>query len=372
MDIEFLENSLDTVLERFQVKGKRVVTEQLKNGHINCTFRVTVELDEDNDYKVFVIQAINTYVFKNPLLVMGNIGAVTNHIKNKYEKMGENSYRKVLDFLYTADGDNYYADDKGHFWRAYVFVEDSLSYDISDDPKVLYNTGLAFGKFQQMLSDFPAEQLGITIPDFHNTPKRMNDFFDAVEKDEMGRCKDIAEEIEFFASRRDMLCRLQNLLEEGKLPLRVTHNDTKCNNVLVDDHTGEPLCVIDLDTIMPGLSVFDFGDAVRFACSTAAEDETDLSKVSLNLNLYESFTEGFIGELKGFFGETELENMAWGALIITIELASRFLKDHIEGDKYFRIHHENHNLERARNQIALAKDMEKKFDKMCEIVKKYS
>lgn len=371
MDTELLEKSLDTVLKKFMVNGKRVVTEQLKNGHINCTFRITVE-NENNDFKVYVVQAINTYVFKNPFLVMDNIGAVTDHIKKKYSDCGQSSYRKVLDFLRTSDGKNYYSDDMGNFWRAYPFVHDSASYDLSNDPKVIYNTGLAFGKFQQLLADFPAEELGITIPDFHNTPKRMDDFFAAVEADPLGRCKDIAEEIEFFRSRRETACRLQRLLEEGKLPLRVTHNDTKCNNVLIDDETGEPLCVIDLDTIMPGLSVFDFGDAVRFACNTAAEDETDLSKVGLDLEMYDHFTHGFIGELKGFFGSVELENMAWGALIISIELASRFLKDHIEGDKYFRIHHENHNLERARNQIALAKDMEKKFDKMCEIVKKYS
>jgi len=371
MDTELLEKSLDAVLGKFMVNGKRVVTEQLKNGHINCTFRITVE-DDDNSFKVYVVQAINTYVFKNPTQVMENIGAVTKHIKKKYDDYGISSYRKVLDFLTTADGKNYYSDDSGNFWRAYTFVHDSASYDISDDPKIIYNAGLAFGKFQQLLSDFPAHELRITIPDFHNTPKRMDDFFDAVEKDPLGRCKDIQEEIEFFRQHRATACRLQKLLDEGKLPLRVTHNDTKCNNVLVDDTTGEPLCVIDLDTIMPGLSVLDFGDAVRFACNTAAEDEKDLSKVSLNMELYENFTKGFIGELKGFFGEVELENMAWGALIISIELASRFLKDHIEGDKYFRIHHENHNLERARNQIALAKDMEKKFDQMCSIVKKYS
>ncbi len=371
MDIEYLERKLDTVLSEFRVNGKRVVTEQIKNGHINCTFRVTVE-DDNHDFKVYVVQAINTFVFKNPISIMENIDAVTAHIKKKYEASNESCDRKVLDFLHTSDGKNYYYDDRNNFWRAYVFVCDSATYDLSDDPQIIYNTGLGFGTFQKLLSDFPADKLKITIPDFHNTKKRMDDFFEAVEQDPLGRCKDVEREIEFFRQHREIACRLQNLLEEGKLPLRVTHNDTKCNNVLMDDTTGEALCVIDLDTIMPGLSVFDFGDAVRFACNTAAEDETDLSKVKLNISLYEQFTRGFIEPLKGFFGETELENMAWGAFIITIELASRFLKDHIEGDQYFRIHHENHNLERARNQIALAMDMEKKLDQMCEIVKKYS
>lgn len=371
MDIEYLESTLDTVLSEFRVNGKRVVTEQIKNGHINCTFRVTVENDCHN-FIVYVVQAINTYVFQNPVLIMENIDAVTAHIKNKYISNGLSAERKVLDFLHTSDGKNYYYDDRGNFWRAYVFVCDSATYDLSNDPQIIYNTGVGFGTFQKLLSDFPADKLGITIPDFHNTRKRMDDFFETVDNDPLGRCKDVREEIDFFEQHRETACRLQNLLDEGKLPLRVTHNDTKCNNVLMDDKTGEALCVIDLDTIMPGLSVFDFGDAVRFACNTAAEDETDLSKVTLNISLYEEFTRGFIEPLKGFFGEVELENMAWGALIITIELASRFLKDHIEGDKYFRIHHANHNLERARNQIALAKDMEKKFDRMCEIVKKYS
>ena len=371
MDLEYLEKELDTVLNKFLIDGNRVVTEQLKNGHINCTFKVAVE-HNDGTYGIYIAQAINTYVFKNPVLIMENIDAVTAHIKQKYEEMGKSSYRMVLDFLHTDKGLNYYFDSQGNFWRVYVFVPDSATYDNSSDPLILYNAGLGFGRFQKFLADFPMEKVGVTIPDFHNTRKRMDDFFEAVEKDELGRCKDVQEEIEFFRSHREIACRLQDMLDRGELPLRVTHNDTKCNNVLIDDSTGDVLCVIDLDTIMPGLSVFDFGDAIRFAANTAAEDETDLSKVSLDLELYESFCKGFIGELKGFFDNVELENMAWGALIISIELASRFLKDHIEGDKYFRIHHPNHNLERARNQIALAKDMEKKFDKMCAIVKKYS
>lgn len=371
MSMEFTENQLAEVLKKFCVKGSIVVTEQLKAGHINGTYKVAVE-HEYGEYKVYVAQAINTYVFNNPVQIMKNIDAVTAHIKKKYEELGESSDRRVLDFLHTEEGKNYYYDSDGNFWRVYVFVSDSTTFNIFDDPKVIYNAGVGFGRFQKLLADFPIEKIGVTIPDFHNTRKRMDDFFDAVEKDEMGRCKDIQEEIEFLRTRRKTACRLQDMLENGELPLRVTHNDTKCNNVLIDNTTGEAICVIDLDTMMPGLSVFDFGDAVRFATNTAAEDETDISKVSVNIELYEQFCRGFIGELKGFFDSVEIENMAWGALIITIELASRFLKDHIEGDKYFRIHHPNHNLERARNQIALAKDMEKKFDKMCEIVRKYS
>jgi hypothetical protein len=240
-----------------------------------------------------------------------------------------------------------------------------------EDSKILRSAGYAFGRFQHLLSDFPMDRLYYTIPDFHNTRKRLKDLFDITAKDPLERTRECQQEIRFFERYREIATKLDDMLEKGEMPLRVTHNDTKYNNILMDRDTCEPLCVIDLDTVMPGLAVHDFGDAIRFAANTAAEDETDLSRVRLNMENYEEFARGFIKASKGFLTDNEIGNMALGAIVITIELASRFLADHIGGDKYFRIHREGHNLQRARCQIKLAEDMLSKYDDMCKIVEKY-
>lgn len=233
---------------------------------------------------------------------------------------------------------------------------------------MLYNAGLSFGLFQKRLSAFPVEQLTETIPDFHNTPKRLDALFEVVKSDPYKKAHLVKDEIEFFASHREQAGKIVRLQQEGRIPVRVTHNDTKYNNILIDDKTYEAVCVIDLDTVMPGISCYDFGDAIRFAASTAAEDETDLSKVSLNMEYFKAFTEGFIGGADGFFTETEINNMALGAINITIELAARFLMDYLCGDLYFKTTREGQNLDRARNQIKLVCDMEQKYKEMCSIV----
>jgi hypothetical protein len=315
---------------------------------------------------VYIFQKINDYVFKEPIKVMRNIKEITIHLQSKKT----DTDCDIIAFLDNKDGKNYtlYNDS---FWRVCRFVDNSVTYETAEDLKVLRSAGYAFGRFQYLLSDFPMNRLFDTIPDFHNTNKRLKDFFDIVALDPIGRVKEVEADIRFFEKYSSVASKLIDMQGKGELPLRVTHNDTKYNNILMDIDTCEPLCVIDLDTCMPGLTMYDFGDAIRFAANDAVEDEIDLSIVGLNMEKYEQFTNGFVSASKDFLTENELDNMALGAIVITIELASRFLADHLNGDKYFRIHRQNHNLERARCQIKLAEDMLAKYDEMCSIVRKY-
>ena len=302
---------------------------------------------------------------------MENICAVTEFLHQKIAAAGGDTARETLTVIPAVDGKSFFVDDDGDYWRVYDYICGASTYDTVQNEQHLYNAGYAFGRFQTMLADFPIEKLHETIPDFHNTKKRLKDFFEAVERDECGRAASVQKEIDFFRKRVDEASYLIDLQEKGILPTRVTHNDTKYNNIMIDDATGEALCVIDLDTVMPGLSAYDYGDAIRFAASSAAEDETDLSKVGLDMKLFELFTGGFVSAVTGFLTDTELAVLPWGARIITLELASRFLADHLNGDKYFKIHRENHNLDRARSQMALVEDMEKHFGEMEAICRKY-
>jgi len=357
------------IVAEFAVEGKLIEAKPIVQGHINDTYRLTFETETGKEQ--YTLQAINQYVFKNPELVMENICAVTEFLRKKIEAAGGDPDRETLTVVPTKAGKSYLIDENGDYWRVYHFIDGASSYDTVQNAQHLYNAGFAFGRFQNQLADFPIETLHDTIPNFHNTKKRLQDFFAAVERNESGRAAECAEEIAFFRARENDAAFLLNLQESGELPTRVTHNDTKYNNILIDDTTGEALCVIDLDTVMPGLSAYDYGDAIRFAASTAAEDETDLSKVTIDMELYELFTGGFVSAAKGLLSERELELLPWGARIITLELASRFLADHLDGDKYFKIHRENHNLERAKCQMKLVEEMEKHFDEMMAICKKY-
>lgn len=360
-----MEKTLNDVSEYYNLPGSMVDFNQCTNGHINETYRVTYIIDK-NTFDEYIFQKINDYVFKEPIKLMRNIKEITLHLKGKIS----DSDCDVISFFDNKEGKNYTLFE-GSYWRICRFIKNSVSYETAEDSKVLYSAGYAFGHFQYMLSDFPMDKLYDTIPDFHNTKKRLNDFFDIVALDPIGRAKDVEADISFFEEYRSIASKLGDMIENGELPLRVTHNDTKYNNILMDAITREPLCVIDLDTVMPGLTMYDFGDAIRFAANTAMEDETDLSTVGLNMENYEEFTKGFISASKEFLTKNELDNMALGAITITIELASRFLGDHISGDKYFRIHKENHNLHRARCQIKLAEDMLERYDEMCRIVQKH-
>lgn len=348
---------LISVGEAFRLKGTYDRYEFITHGNINTTYRVFYRSPD----KSYIFQKVNTYVFRQPENIMQNIDLVTEHIR------GKDKTAPSLHFHHTADGKNYLFGEDGKFWRVSNDI-DSITYQGSSDPEVLRQAGRAFGEFQLKLSDFDASLLHETIPDFHNTKKRLEGFFKNVEKDEFGRVAEVKDEIEFIRSHRELASRLTEMYETGKIPARVTHNDTKINNVLFDKESGAPLTVIDLDTVMPGLASHDFGDAVRFAANTAAEDEKDLSRVSLDLELYRSFAEGFISAAAPVLTDAELDTMALGAVTIAIELGMRFLDDYITGDKYFTTRYEGHNLVRTRCQLTLAADMEKKLDTMNSIV----
>ncbi len=365
MDIGTIQ-TLKEVSDHYDLPGSLRAFTQCVNGHINDTYRVLLRIDHTTE-KEYIFQRINDYVFKEPVKVMRNIKEISLHTA---PKISEDDC-SIISFFDNKDGKNYTIVN-GDYWRVCYYVKNSVAFDYVDDSRILYSAGYAFGKFQQLLADLPMEKLYVTIPDFHNTKKRLEAFFEMVSLDPLSRAGNIKPEIEFFEKHMELASTLVNLLEKGELPLRVTHNDTKYNNILMDKDTLKPLCVIDLDTVMPGLAAYDFGDAVRFAANTAVEDEPDLSKVSLDMRHYEEFTRGFMTACKGFLTQKEIDTMALGAVVITIELASRFLGDYLNGDKYFRIHRPDHNLDRARCQIRLAEDMMNKYDAMHEMVLKYA
>ncbi len=363
----------EKVVNSFDIPGRFTGYHEIPSGNINRTYEVSFEVAEDGGVRVdkYVFQRINTFVFKNPREVMSNILNVTEHIKTKLLATEGSFDRRVLSFLTTAEGLPYVESKENGFWRAYKFVDNARAYDLITKPYYFYEAGKAFGQFQGQLADFPATTLYETIPDFHNTAKRLEDFCAIVEKDVCGRCAEVQEEIDFILQRKNEAGTLVQLLESGEIPYRVTHNDTKINNILFDEQTDRALCVIDLDTVMPGASVYDFGDAVRSGASTAAEDEEDLRKVSFDLELFRQFTKGFIEGTGGLLTNREIELLPLGAKILTLELASRFLADYLDGDRYFKTTKPRHNLIRARTQIALVADIEKKFETMQAIVAKY-
>ena len=332
----------------------------ITNGHINQTYYVMIENTP------YVFQRVNTHVFKEPVKVMNNIMMIDNFIKNNNKK----SACKIINFLVNYAYKNYTETEDGEFWRICIFEEDTVTFEVVENPAILRSSGYAFGDFLNVISDFPADKLNITIPDFHNTRKRLHDFFKIVEADENNRAKDVKDEIKTFEKYHDFCCKLTDMTDTGELPLRPVHNDTKYNNILLNKKTLKPVCVLDLDTIMPGLVAHDFGDAIRFAANRAAEDETDLSKVYLDMGYFKEFTKGFTDAIGQSMTDKEIETLALGAPTIAFELASRFLADHIDGDKYFAIHRENHNLDRARCQLKLATDMMDNLDMMCEFVQK--
>ena len=355
------EYDFETVGRVFRLKGRPVAAEKMPSGNINKTYKVTY-LQDNGTLKPYLFQKVNTFVFSRPKDVMENIDRITTHI---YKKRGGVN---ALHFHHTAEGKNYYEEpDTDYFWRVRNYFH-SITFDVCNDLNTLYQAGVAFGKFQQDLSDFDANVLHETIKDFHNTKKRLKKLFADAKADEYRRVHEAREELAYIQSVADKACTLTTLLQKGELPLRVTHNDTKINNVLFDVDGVEPLTVIDLDTVMPGLVAYDFGDAIRFSANTAAEDEQDISLISLDLEQFRAFTEGFLPCVKDQLTENEVQTLAAGAFCMTVELASRFLDDYLTGDKYFKILYPEHNLVRTRAQIALAKDMEKKMEKMQRIV----
>ena len=359
--------SIENVVATFEVEGKVKEYVPFGNGHINDTRLVTM----DNGVQ-YVLQRINKNVFKRPDLLMENYVGVTKFIRKKIEEMGGDPLREVLNAIPTKEGKPYHLDEEGQYWRLLVYVTDSIGYDKVERPEQFYDSAVSFGDFQYMLRDYPAETLHETIVNFHNTPDRYRQLMEAIENNAAGRLSEVTAEVEFAKARKEFAATLENAHKEGRLPLRVTHNDTKLNNILFDTNNGQALCVIDLDTIMPGYSVNDFGDSIRFGATTALEDETDLSKVNFDISLYELYVKGFVEGAKGGLTEGELEMLPIGAIMMTFECGMRFLADYLNGDTYFRIHRPSHNLDRCRNQFKLVADMESQLDQMRAIVKKYA
>ena len=332
------------------------------NGHINDTY--LVEVLEGGAVRKLTLQRINHEVFRNPEQLMENITKVTDWLKRRIAEEGGDPKRETLNVVYTLDGKSYYKDGDGNYFRMYDYIGNTVSYEMVRSPRDFYESAVAFGHFQYMLADFPAAELHETIPDFHNTKKRFERFCQVVKEDRMGRAAEAAAEIRFVMERAALAEELGNL----GLPLRVTHNDTKLNNVLLDPESGRAVCVVDLDTVMPGLAVNDFGDSIRFGASTGAEDETDLDKVECSMELFRVYTEGFLEGCGGRLTPEELAALPLGAKTMTFECGMRFLTDYLEGDVYFKIHRKGHNLDRCRTQFRLVWDMERKWEEMCRIV----
>lgn len=358
---------INEIIDAFLLKGRLVYYDALKSGNINDTYSIVT--DYCGSPRQYLVQRLNHNVFRNPNEVAENILAVTKHIEDKlFHNRVRDIRRKVIKLYVRPEGDYYYITDDGDYWRVMSYVVNSETHDSASTPMLLRSVGDAFGEFQMYLSDFDAESLNVTIPDFHNTEKRYEDMQKAAEEDKLGRLVNVKAEYDYLMSMRSYASFFRERYERGEIPLRVTHNDTKCNNVMFDASSSEHLAVIDLDTVMPGFVAHDFGDAVRFAANTAAEDEEDTSKVSFDLAKYEAFAKGFIPEVRDALTEVEVNTLALGALTMTVELATRFLDDYITGDNYFKTRYPGHNLVRAKSQIALARDIQRKFGKMQKIV----
>ena len=366
MMITYTQEELSSIVHAFAFPGTITDWTPHGNGHINDTF--LVRSTENGVLRKSILQRMNRTVFHNPTELMQNIAQVTSFLRKKITAAGGDPFRETLNLIPTTDDAWFFVDERGEFWRAFLFISDASCYDAVTDPKLFYETGNAFGRFQQMLSDFPSASLFETIPDFHNTPLRYQALLQAVQADPKGRLKNVSDEMAFFLDHADDYGVAERMKASGELPLRVTHNDTKLNNIMIDDKTGEGICVIDLDTIMPGLSIFDFGDSIRTGANDCAEDEPDQSKVHFDLHLYEVFAKGYLSTAGASMSMAEKKSLAWGARLMTLECGIRFLTDYLEGDHYFHIARPDHNLDRARTQFTLVRQMEEVFDQMLEIV----
>lgn len=360
-----MEFDFKNIANSFKIEGDYVSANPYGEGHINSTFLLITTSGK------YILQKINASVFSSPEDVMENVVLVTEHLKNKIALNGGDVDRESLSVIHTNDGKPYLLTETGEYYRMYIFIDNAISYQVVEKPEDFYNAATSFGKFQNMLSDFEANKLNETIKNFHNTVSRYKDFEQAVADNKSGKADSVKDEIEFALARKKYAPLIVDGIAKGTIPLRVTHNDTKLNNVMIDNVTGKGVCVIDLDTVMPGSLLYDFGDSIRFGTNPASEDEKDLSKVYCDLNLFEKYVDGFLSELGSRITKEELELLPMSAIIMTLECGIRFLGDHLNGDVYFRIHRENHNLDRARTQFKMVADMEQKLDEMKAIVAKY-
>lgn len=362
-------NRISEVVSHYVNGAVLVSVEPYGNGHINDTYKIVMR--REGKEELYLLQRMNKNVFRQPWYLMENMIGVTDFLRTKVEKSGGDVSREVMSVYRTREGSPWYYDDDDEYWRLVTFIVDSMSYDMVENPEQFYMSAVAFGNFQKLLSDYPAYMLRETIPNFHNTPVRYDNLMKAKERDAVGRVKTVKDELEFAEARKDFTELFEREREAGRLPLRVTHNDTKLNNILFDTNTKKPICVVDLDTIMPGYSINDFGDSIRFGASSAPEDESDLDKVEMSLELFELYVKGFLEGTGGALTEIEISLMPAAAKMMTFECGMRFLTDYLDGDVYFKTKYPEHNLDRARNQFKLVRDMEVKMDKMQEIVNKY-
>lgn len=371
---DYVLDEIKDIVEQFDIEGSIIDVKCKNNGNINKTYMATYKMNSGEE-KHFIFQKINTTVFKEPYKLMKNIENITNWIEKKAKFSGDSKHpclkviptrkRKPLAVILDENGEKQY-------YRAYNCIENSISYDVSKDKNVVYNTGKAFGYFQKMLIDYPINTLEETIADFHNTPKRYENFLKDIELDVCDRVDDVSRELIFAIKNSSCASIITNLMDKGRIPTRVTHNDTKVNNVMMDKNTGEYLTVIDLDTVMLGSSLYDYGDGIRSAASNSLEDESDLDKVFLNTELFESYTDGYLSEMAEYLTEDEVCNMGEAIAVITFELGLRFLNDYINGDTYFKTNYDKHNLIRARNQFKLLSDIKNKMNYINEYtLKKY-
>lgn len=360
------ELNFESILEHFYVEGKVVDCVRYGEGHINDTFKATMDVEGKELH--YILQRINNRLFTDVGKLMHNIELVTDFCRKSVMARGGDPMRGCLTLIRTKDGKAYYSDGKDYF-RVYVFIENATTYQSVREPRDFYESAVAFGNFANLLAGFDASQLYEVLPDFHNTKVRYANFLRAVEKDECGRKAETEKEIEWVMSHKDLCGKIVDEIAAGEIPLRVTHNDTKLNNVMLDDATGKGIAVIDLDTVMPGSLCYDFGDSIRFGCNAAAEDEPDLSKVHFRMDLYETYLEGYLSAVGESITEAERELLPWGAVLMTYECGMRFLTDYLEGDVYFKTHREKQNLDRAHTQFKLVDDMLSVFDKMLAAAK---
>ena len=354
------------LLSNFQVDGKLLSIERFSTGHINETY--LSHFETSGGTASFIHQRINHFVFKEPEKVMANIERVTRHARRKLIDTGGDPDRGTLNIVPTLSGGSFCKDESGNYWRTYHRIQGARTYDQVENVRHVYSAAHAFGTFQRLVADLPGERLFETIPDFHNTPRRYEAFVRAVEADTVNRAISAKAEIDFIQNRQAALDVIVDGLAEGSIPERITHNDTKFNNVMIDDQTGQGVCVIDLDTVMPGSILYDFGDAVRLGAGTAAEDETDLSKVTLDMNMFRRLASGYLDATRGFLTSEEIGLLAFSARLLALELGIRFLTDYLQGDQYFRIHRQQHNLDRARTQLKMTAEIERVMDSMQAVV----
>jgi len=357
------------LVRHFRFEGEFLDAARFGTGHINDTYAARFRL-ASGDIRRYVIQRINHAIFKKPEELMHNMERVTGHMRRKVIAAGGDPTREVVTLIPTTDGRSHYLSPAGETWRALLLIENARSYQVAESLDIYYQAARGFGRFMRMLDDFPINELYETIPDFHHTPKRLQTFVQAVEDDRANRVQAVQPEIDFILHRADEAGVLIDLQQQGVMPLRATHNDTKFENVMIDDSSGQSICVVDLDTVMPGFAVFDFGDAVRSGASTGAEDEPDLTKVALDLAVFDRLAQGFLEETRAALTPVEIDHLVFGAKLITYEQAVRFLTDHLNGDIYYKIQRENQNLDRCRTQIKLVSDMEGEFERLMEIVKR--